>query len=281
MTESSRSRSRYERFVEDILADVTAVDLANDPIFVIEHIRKAVAELRLLRSETAQRNAAPQAQGIVPDSGSGCEPAVAAPSLGDKQHELAKWLAAYLDVPGIYPKRWLGLCEAAVEYIAGQLAPSHVGEGKTAKQQFDEHMGTEDCTPLERLRFFCSLAMNGQDWLDVEPFFDALTPSSTAANSTQLQAGVNAYQNWKANVGNTCSSAYGGNLHDLARRMHEAMANAAPQEISAEASSRTDGEASAVKKPGATVSTPYQPGEAETPCGAAPITPSASGERKE
>jgi hypothetical protein len=240
-----------------------------------------LARARLVPSETAQRNAAPQAQGIVPDSGSGCEPAVAAPSLGDKQHELAKWLAAYLDVPGIYPKRWLGLCEAAVEYIAGQLAPSHVGEGKTAKQQFDEHMGTEDCTPLERLRFFCSLAMNGQDWLDVEPFFDALTPSSTAANSTQLQAGVNAYQNWKANVGNTCSSAYGGNLHDLARRMHEAMANAAPQEISAEASSRTDGEASAVKKPGATVSTPYQPGEAETPCGAAPITPSASGERKE
>jgi hypothetical protein len=53
MTPSSTSRSRYERFVEDILADVTAVDLANDPIFVIEHIRKAVAELRLLRSETA------------------------------------------------------------------------------------------------------------------------------------------------------------------------------------------------------------------------------------
>jgi hypothetical protein len=57
---SHKSRSRYERFVEDILADVTAVDLANDPIFVIEHIRKAVAELRLLRSETASRNAAPQ-----------------------------------------------------------------------------------------------------------------------------------------------------------------------------------------------------------------------------
>jgi hypothetical protein len=29
-------------------------------------------------------------------------------------------------------------------------------------------------TPLERLRYFCSLAMNGQDWLDVEPFFAAL-----------------------------------------------------------------------------------------------------------
>jgi hypothetical protein len=27
---------------------------------------------------------------------------------------------------------------------------------------------------LERLRFFCSLSMSGQDWLDVEPFFDAV-----------------------------------------------------------------------------------------------------------
>lgn len=27
-------------------------------------------------------------------------------------------------------------------------------------------------TPLERLRFFCSLALQGQDWLDVEPFFN-------------------------------------------------------------------------------------------------------------
>ena len=30
----------------------------------------------------------------------------------------------------------------------------------------------EEDDPVERLRFFCSLAMNCQDWLDVEPFFD-------------------------------------------------------------------------------------------------------------
>jgi hypothetical protein len=29
-------------------------------------------------------------------------------------------------------------------------------------------------TPLERLRYFLSLALTGQDWLDVEPFLDAL-----------------------------------------------------------------------------------------------------------
>lgn len=57
----------------------------------------------------------------------------------------------------------------------------------------------------------------------------------------------------------------------------DAIINAAPQERSAEASSRADGEASAAKKPGATASTPCQPGEAETPCGAAPSgSPSAT-----
>jgi len=39
----------------------------------------------------------------------------------------------------------------------------------------------------------------------------------------QLQRGVEAYQGWKSNVGNPLSSASGGNLHDLARRMFEAM----------------------------------------------------------
>lgn len=32
----------------------------------------------------------------------------------------------------------------------------------------------DDMNAVERLRFFCSLAMNGQNWLDVEPFFEAI-----------------------------------------------------------------------------------------------------------
>lgn len=28
---------------------------------------------------------------------------------------------------------------------------------------------------IERLRFFCSLSLMGQDWLDIEQFFDAVT----------------------------------------------------------------------------------------------------------
>jgi hypothetical protein len=45
----------------------------------------------------------------------------------------------------------------------------------TAYQQFTECEGAKEPDPIERLRFFCSLAMAGQDWLDAEPFFDALT----------------------------------------------------------------------------------------------------------
>lgn len=43
---------------------------------------------------------------------------------------------------------------------------------QTTKELFDSLDGNQETDPLERLKFFCSLAMNGQDWLDVEPFFD-------------------------------------------------------------------------------------------------------------
>ena len=53
--------------------------------------------------------------------------------------------------------------------------------GTSALDSFKECGGHEEPNPLERLRFFCSLAMSGQDWLDVEPFFDdvaALLPAA-------------------------------------------------------------------------------------------------------
>lgn len=43
---------------------------------------------------------------------------------------------------------------------------------QTALEKFYKFEGNEEPDPLERLRFFCSLAMKGQDWLDVEQFFD-------------------------------------------------------------------------------------------------------------
>lgn len=54
----------------------------------------------------------------------------------------------------------------------------------TALERYTEAM--KDCEPdthIENLRFFCSLAMRGQDWLDVEPFFDAVI----AAQPTQAK----------------------------------------------------------------------------------------------
>jgi hypothetical protein len=41
---------------------------------------------------------------------------------------------------------------------------------------FRECGGDDEPCPVERLRFFCSIAMTPQDWLDVEPFFDAVKP---------------------------------------------------------------------------------------------------------
>lgn len=46
---------------------------------------------------------------------------------------------------------------------------------RSALQRYTEN--ASDCSELnalERLRYFCSLAMSGQDWLDVAPFFDAV-----------------------------------------------------------------------------------------------------------
>lgn len=40
-----------------------------------------------------------------------------------------------------------------------------------AIERFKECDGSDEKSPLERLRFFCSLAMSGDDWLDVESFF--------------------------------------------------------------------------------------------------------------
>jgi hypothetical protein len=43
---------------------------------------------------------------------------------------------------------------------------------KTAKERFHDLGGDTENSPIERLRFFCSLAMNGKDWIDAELFID-------------------------------------------------------------------------------------------------------------
>lgn len=65
---------------------------------------------------------------------------------------------------------------------------------KPAKERYDAamHEGDEP-SALERLRFFCSLAMDGQDWLDAEPFFDALAGDSRDA--AMLRWAIKSFRN--------------------------------------------------------------------------------------
>lgn len=50
-------------------------------------------------------------------------------------------------------------------------------KNKTSKEVYDECMIGEDeskIPPIERLRFFCSIAMSNEDWLETESFFHAI-----------------------------------------------------------------------------------------------------------
>jgi hypothetical protein len=75
--------------------------------------------------------------------------------------------------------------------IIGQAARAAPAQpAKTAKQRYDElEVAAEEPDPVERLRAFCSFAMTGDDWLDVEPFFDAIKapaqPNSNAECATR------------------------------------------------------------------------------------------------
>jgi hypothetical protein len=44
---------------------------------------------------------------------------------------------------------------------------------KTSLERYNAAMeGEIEADPIERLRFFCSIALTGRDWFDVEKFFD-------------------------------------------------------------------------------------------------------------
>lgn len=92
-----------------------------------------------------------------------------------------------------HPNRFRGDTPCPIEHIGiaidkwnrradnGLIKCSEQMPKQTAKQQYDACNGNSEHDPVERLRVFCSLAMNEQDWLDAEPFFDAIT--------TRLQTG--------------------------------------------------------------------------------------------
>jgi hypothetical protein len=57
----------------------------------------------------------------------------------------------------------------------------------TAQQKYDEFMaGDSEKSALERLRFFCSLSMNGQDWLDVEKYFNDVESELKLIQSAEM-----------------------------------------------------------------------------------------------
>jgi hypothetical protein len=57
---------------------------------------------------------------------------------------------------------------------------------KSALERFNACGAIEETDPLEQLRFFCSLAMNPEDWLDVEQFFDAVKAEHIAKQEPVL-----------------------------------------------------------------------------------------------
>jgi hypothetical protein len=73
------------------------------------------------------------------------------------------------------------LVTQGAKVIAALKAELAKPEPEAALTRFYACEGDKEDSPLERLRFFCSLSMNGQDWLDSEQFFDALaTPEPVA-----------------------------------------------------------------------------------------------------
>lgn len=79
-----------------------------------------------------------------------------------------------------------------------RAALSAASSAEPALHRFDE-AAAEGMVPTARLRYFCSLAMSGQDWMDVEPFFDAVESpraaepvSPTSAGDVELRAAAQA-----------------------------------------------------------------------------------------
>jgi hypothetical protein len=88
---------------------------------------------------------------------------------------------------------------------------------QSALQRYAKFTKDDDSlSPLEQLRFFCSLAMSGQDWLDVERFFDALEGEQSAEAAQGMVMLDRAY-----------------NLLDAASKI---MMMAAPEEVASEES---------------------------------------------
>jgi hypothetical protein len=82
---------------------------------------------------------------------------------------------------------------AELRWLHGELYYKQQAEPVPALTRYNEIVAEDPDDdmggPLERLRFFCSLSMPTQDWLDSEPFFDALKQAEPVV---ERSIGVNA-----------------------------------------------------------------------------------------
>lgn len=87
-----------------------------------------------------------------------------------------------------------------VDGFVSLLTAETAAKYTAAQKRYDEFMGVGDEPDvIERLRFFCSLAMRDQDWLDVEKFFIAVISERAAlrARIEQLTIKANTAEKWK------------------------------------------------------------------------------------
>lgn len=61
-----------------------------------------------------------------------------------------------------------GIWKAAINWYWNQSPPAMIRYNEAVEDGWEEH------DPIERLRYFLSLALKPQDWLDVEKFLDDL-----------------------------------------------------------------------------------------------------------
>ena len=94
---------------------------------------------------------------------------------------LVEWLDGTYDSSDFLRRVKLA-CSTGLKLATVGEATAKKDRGKSAKQRYDELMPNDDALPpIEKLRLFCALSMGGEDFLDVEPFFDALDSEATAA----------------------------------------------------------------------------------------------------
>lgn len=106
------------------------------------------------------------------------------------------------DVPATKARQIAKTLRALAALASAPSQPSQDGkypQPGTAKQRYEENgiNDEEEPDPVERLRFFCSLAMHGDDWLDVEPFFDAVI-ADRAARQSVIDGALEQAAFWKA-----------------------------------------------------------------------------------